>query len=163
MANSSHIKFVVEPFIVDWVSRRIGIGLSPQQIVVGPRMDGTPVKFSFDGVSKDRQIGLLVSASQTVKPGGVRKLHVDVSILLRASFSRRIMAFTNSDVLLNFVNKCDGLLPLCEIEMLLCDSVPGDMLARIAEFQTRAKRGWRQGQKLEARRKKKMKFPIRAD
>ncbi len=115
MADSSYIKYVVEPFIVDWVSRRIGSALAPQEIVVGPRTDGTLVKFSFDGVSEDRQIGLLVSTSHTVKPGGVRKLHVDASILLRASFSRRIMAFINSDVLVNFVNKCDGLLPLCEI------------------------------------------------
>ena len=140
MADSSYLTKIVEPFVVDWVSRRIATRLTPQQIVVGPRMDGTVVKFAFDGVSVDRQTGLLVSTSQTVKPGGLRKLHVDASILLRAHFSRRIMAFINADVLLNFLNKCDGLLPLCEIEMLMCDSLPQDMLARIAEFQAEARK-----------------------
>jgi hypothetical protein len=50
------------------------------------------------------------------------------------------MAFINADVLLNFLNKCDGLLPLCEIEMLVCDSLPGEMLARIQEFQAKARK-----------------------
>lgn len=140
MADSSYLTKIVEPFVVDWVSSRIAITLTPQQIVVGPRTDGTLVQFAFDGVSVDRQTGLLVSTSHTVKPGGLRKLHVDASILLRAPFSRRIMAFINADVLLNFLNKCDGLLPLCEIEMLVCDSLPGDMLARIQEFQAKARK-----------------------
>jgi hypothetical protein len=140
MADSTYLTKVVEPFVVDWVSRRIGTTLTPQQIVVGPRMDGTPVQFAFDGVSVDRRIGLLVSTSCTVKPGGLRKLHVDASILLRVPFTRRIMAFINADVLMNFINKCDGLLPLCEIEMLVCDSLPEDMSARIAEFQATARK-----------------------
>ena len=50
------------------------------------------------------------------------------------------MAFINSEVLSNFLNKCDGLLPLGEIEMLMCDSLSGDMLARIAEFQAEARK-----------------------
>jgi len=140
MADSSYLTKIVEPFVVDWISRHIGTTLTPQQVVVGPRTDGTLVQFAFDGVSVDRQTGLLVSTSQTVKPGGLRKLHVDASILLRAPFSRRIMAFINADVLVNFLNKCDGLLPLCEIEMLVCDSLPGDMLARIQEFQAKARK-----------------------
>lgn len=140
MADSSYLTGTIEPFVVDWASKLIGTMLTPQRVVVGTRMDGTPVHFAFDGVSVDRQIGLLVSTSQTIKPGGLRKLHVDASILLRAPFSRRIMAFINGDVLLNFLNKCDALLPLCEIEMLVCDSLPGEMLARIQDFQAKARK-----------------------
>ncbi len=139
MADSSCLTKIVGPFVVDWVSQLIGVMLTPQRVVVGTRTDGTPVRFVFDGVSVDRQIGLLVSTSQTVKPGGLRKLHVDASILLGAPFSRRIMAFINPDVLLNFLNKCDGLLPLSEIEMLVCDSLPEDMVTKIAEFQDKAR------------------------
>jgi hypothetical protein len=36
-------------------------------------------------------------------------------------------------------NKCDGLLPLCEIEMLMCDSLPAEMLEEIARFQAEAR------------------------
>src|SRR5258708_6142803 len=118
MADSTYLKNAVEPFIVQWVSRRIGVAFQPRCVPVGPRTDGTLVHFEFDGVSDDGQIGLLVSSSHTVKAGGTRKLHVDASILLRAAFERRIMAFVSEDVRLNFVNKCDGLLELSKIEML---------------------------------------------
>jgi len=97
------------------------------------------VQFVFDGISEDRQTGLLVSASHTVKPGGTRKLHVDASILLRAGFQRRIMAFVSADVRQNFLNKCDGLLELSKIEMLVCDELPPEMLAGISKFQAEAK------------------------
>ena len=89
MADSTYLKNVVEPFIVQWVSRRIGVALQRQPFPVGPRTDGAPANFEFDGVSEDGQTGLLVSASHTVKPGGTRKLHVDASLLLRAAFQRR--------------------------------------------------------------------------
>jgi hypothetical protein len=139
MADSTYLKHVVEPYVVRWVSERIGSTLRPHQTAVGPRADGDLVHFAFDGVSNDGQIGLLVSTSLTVKPGGVRKLHVDAAILLNAPFQRRLMAFISEDVLANFVNKCDGLLQLNRIEMLVCDSLSAEMSTRITEFQKRAK------------------------
>lgn len=42
-------------------------------------------------------------------------------------------------VRLNFMNKCDGLLPLGRIEMLVCDALPPEMSAAIARFQEDAK------------------------
>lgn len=139
MADSSYLKQVVEPFVAKWVSRQVGVPLTKRRVKVGPRQDGTHVHFEFDGVSEDGQIGLLISTSQTVKPGGTRKLHVDASILLNTPFSRRMMAFISDDIRLNFVNKCDGLLPLNRIEMLLCDEMSPEMTAAVAEFQATAK------------------------
>jgi hypothetical protein len=49
------------------------------------------------------------------------------------------MIFVNHDVKTNFVNKCDGLLPLVKIEMLVCEDVPAEMVAEIARFQAVAK------------------------
>jgi len=125
--------------VVDWVSRRISIELKPRQVVVGPRTDGTAVRFAFDGVSEDGKTGLLVSTTLTVKPGGTRKLHTDASTLLYAPFQRRLMAFISNDVRVNFLNKCDGLLPLSKIEMLVCDALPAVMLTAIQAFQADAK------------------------
>lgn len=139
MADSTYLKNVVEPFIVQWVSRHIGVALQPCRFPVGPRTDGTPVHFAFDGVSSDGQTGLLVSTSMTVKPGGTRKLHVDASILLHAAFQRRIMAFVSNDVHQNFLNKCDGLLELSKIEMLVCNELTPEMQAGITKFQAEAK------------------------
>ena len=139
MADSTYLKNVVEPFIVQWVSRRIGVTLQPRRFPVGTRTDGTPAHFVFDGVSDDRQTGLLVSTSLTMKPGGTRKLHVDASILLRAGFDRRIMAFVSDNVRQNFLNKCDGLLELSKIEMLVCNELTPEMQAGIAKFQAEAK------------------------
>ncbi|MGO9585160.1 MAG: hypothetical protein ACLP2Y_02975 [Limisphaerales bacterium] len=139
MADSTDLKNIIEPFIVQWVSQRIGVALQSRRFPVGPRTDGAVVNFEFDGVSEDGQTGLLVSASHTVKPGGTRKLHVDASILLRAGFQRRIMAFVSDDVRQNFLNKCDGLLELSKIEMLVCDKLPPEMQAAIANFQAEAK------------------------
>lgn len=139
MADSTYLKHTVEPFIVQWMAEQIGIPLAPRRIAVGPRTDGRLVHFEFDGVSEDGSVGLLVSTSQTVKPGGTRKLHVDASILLTAPFRRRLMAFISEDVRLNFLNKCDGLVPLSRIEMLVCDTMPPEMSAEVARFQSRAK------------------------
>ncbi len=139
MADSTYLKEVVQPFITRWVSERIGVTLKPRDVPVGPRADGSLVHFEFDGVSDDERTAVLVSTSLTVKPGGTRKLHVDASILLRASFQRRIMAFISNDVRLNFLNKCDGLLELAKIEMLVCNELPSEMQTSIARFQAEAK------------------------
>jgi hypothetical protein len=139
MANSIYLAQTVEPFIVDWVSRRIGIALHLGRVVVGPRMDGTPVHFAFDGVSEDGRAGLLVSTNLTVKPGGTRKRFMDASILFNAPFQHRLMAFINDDVKDNFMNQCDGLIPLKEIQILVCNSLPAVMQDEIATFQAAAK------------------------
>lgn len=139
MADSSHLRHVVEPFIVAWVSQRIGIALKPRQVIVGPRSDGTPVRFAFDGVSECGTVGLLVSTSLTLKSGGERKLHKDASILLNAPFERRIMTFISDETRVNFLNKCDGLLPLRRIEMFVCDSLPAEMRLAVEEFQVAAR------------------------
>ena len=80
MADSTYLTNTVEPFIVQWVSRRIGVALQPRLFPVGQRTDGTPVNFEFDGVSEDGQTGLLVSTSRSLKTGAVRKLHEDAAI-----------------------------------------------------------------------------------
>jgi hypothetical protein len=139
MANSTYLKKVVEPFVVEWVSKRIRRKLNPEQVVVGPRTDGTHVHFAFDGVSKDGQVGLLVSTSLTEKTGATHKLYMDASILLNTRFQRRLMAFISDEVKENFLNRCDGLLPLKQIEMLVCNSLPGEMQREIAKFQVDAK------------------------
>lgn len=139
MANTSYLKYVVEPFIAKWVSQKIGLELRPRRVAIGKNMEGKWVHFSFDGVSEDGNVGLLISSSQTVKPGGTRKLHVDASILLQAPFKRRIMAFLDRNVRMNFVNKCDGLLSLCEIEMFVCSDIPCDMMHQIQLIQSDAK------------------------
>lgn len=139
MADSTYLKDVVEPYVVRWLSDQIGISLKHRQVPVGSRADGELVHFAFDGVSDNGDVGVLVSTSHTVKPGGTRKLHVDASILLQAPFARRFMIFVSRDVKANFVNKCDGLLPLGRIEMRVCEDLPPDMLAEIAKFQAVAK------------------------
>ncbi len=138
MANSTFLTKTVEPFVVTWVSERIGHILHPRKVFVGQNTDGSPVHFNFDGVSEDKKTGLLVSTSLTLKPGGVRKLHVDACVLLRASFERRIMAFISERTLEHFLNKVDGLLPLREIEMLVCP-LTDELHLGVTEFQAIAK------------------------
>jgi hypothetical protein len=58
LADSTYLKNVVEPFVVQWVSRRIGVTLQPRRFPVGPRTDGALVHFKFDGVSEDGQSGV---------------------------------------------------------------------------------------------------------
>ena len=130
---------VVEPFIVQWVSRRVGVALKTRPVPVGPRTDGTIVHFKFDGVSEDGRIGLLGSTSHSLKHGATRKLHVNASNILRAGFQRRIMAFVSNPVRENFLNKCDGLIELSKIELLVCNDLPPEMRASIAGFQSAAK------------------------
>ena len=139
MADSTYLKNVVEPFVAEWVSQKVGVPLSRRRVPVGPRLNGTVVHFEFDGVSSCGDVGLLVSTTQTVKPGGTRKLHMDASILLNTSFKRRLMAFISEEVRMHFVNKCDGLLPLSQIEMLVCNTLPPEMSAEVARFQAQAK------------------------
>jgi recombinational DNA repair protein RecT len=63
---------------------------------------------------------------------------VDASHLLRAGFQRRIMAFISEDVRVNFINKCDRLLELSKIEMMVCHELPPEFRIGIAKFQAEA-------------------------
>lgn len=139
MADTSYLTQTVEPFIVNWVAQKVGMPLGPTRVPVGKTMDGRPVEFAFDGVSADRSVDLLVSTSYTVKPGGTRKLYMAASVLNRGPFRRRLMAFVSADVRQNFINRCDGLVDLAGIEMLVCDVVPPEMLAQIAAVQSQSK------------------------
>lgn len=139
MADTHYLKTVVEPFITKWVSKQIKLLLKPKKMPVGPGMDGKMVNFEFDGVSQDEQTALLVSTSYSFQTGVIRKLFVDAAILLRTKFNRRIMAFVSNDVLQTFINRCDGLLPLGQIEFLLCDSLPPEMVKEMAKIHTAAK------------------------
>ena len=56
-----------------------------------------------------------------------------------ARFARRLMIFVSEDSKANFVNKCDGLLPLAKIEMLVCDDLPAHMRAKIDRIQALAR------------------------
>ena len=49
------------------------------------------------------------------------------------------MAFISEDTRENFLNKCDGLLPLKDVEMVVCDALPSQMITRIENFQAHAK------------------------
>jgi hypothetical protein len=140
MADTTYLKEVVEPFVASWVSERIGVSLKPRRIPVGPRSDGTPVHFEFDGVSDDGRTGLLVSTGQTLKSGGWRKLFVDAALLLQADFDRRLLILVKDDVRQNFLNKCDGLLPLSRIEIMVCDALTPAMWNEIATVQDAAKK-----------------------
>lgn len=139
MANTTYLKTVVEPHIVRWLSRHIGVQFSPKRLRVGFRADGTPAHFAFDGVSEDGRTAALVSTSFTLKSGGERKLFVDAAVLLRTRLKRRLMAFVSRDVRDNFVNRCDGLLDLRKIEMIIAPGLPKEMRRRIGEIQTEAK------------------------
>lgn len=140
MADTTYLKEVVQPFITRWVSERIGVTLKPRGVPVGQRTDGKLVHFEFDGVSEDGRTGLLVSTCQTVKSGGWRKLFVDAALLLETDFDRRLLVLVKEDVRENFLNKCDGLLPLSKIEILVCDALSAEMWAEIANVQSAAKK-----------------------
>lgn len=138
MANSTYLTKTVEPFVVKWVSQQLGVPLVARRLVVGHRSDGSPVHFAFDGVSDDSTTALLVSTSLTLKPGGTRKLHADACVLLRTELKRRVMAFISDATLENFRNKVDGLLPLTDVEMMVCH-LPEEMMQRVLAFQEEAR------------------------
>ena len=52
---------------------------------------------------------------------------------------RRVMAFVSANIRQNFINRCDGLVDMGGIEMLVCDVVPPEMLAQIAVVQSHSK------------------------
>lgn len=135
MADTSYLKRVVEPYLVDWVSQRLGIPLKAGKEFVGRNLNGEPVHYAFDGISPSGEIGVCISASTSYKTGQMRKLFMDATLLNRASrFKRRIMVFIERHVWEGFKNQCDGLVDLDRIEPLICTDLPEEMRAKIAEI-----------------------------
>ena len=132
MANTSYLKKVVEPYLLDWASRQIGVPLKPAKVVVGQDSEGRDVRFAFDGVSEDGTIGVCVSASSSYKVGQARKYFMEATLLNRCSqFKRRIMVFTNPICWEGFRNAYDGLVDLKDIEPMICKNLPREMKAEI--------------------------------
>jgi hypothetical protein len=141
MSDTAYLKQEIEPYVVNYVAKKVGVPLKHRQVVsVGQRTDGTSVHFEFDGVSADEKVGLLVSTTCSTKSGAVRKLFMDASVLLQtSSFDLRIMAFVSNDVMNNFLNTCDGLLPLKRIKMIVCDTLSPAMRNELKVVQMNAK------------------------
>ena len=135
MANTSYLKKVVEPHFLAWLSKRIGQALAPARVLVGRDSDNRPVRFAFDGVSKDGSIGVCISASCSYKTGQMRKYFMEASLLCRCpQFRRRIMVFTSPACWEGFKNQCDGLVDLCKIEPVICEDLSDDMRQKIKEI-----------------------------
>ena len=135
MANTSYLKKTVEPFLLKWAEKQTGVELKPFKVVVGHRMDGSPVQFEFDGVSENGAVGVCVSASSSFKVGQERKLFMDATLLNRVhQFNRRLMVFIESHVWEGFKNRCDGLVDLKSIEPLVCTNLPQEMRDKIVEI-----------------------------
>jgi len=135
MANTSYLRKTVEPFLLEWTGKQLGVVVKPCKVVVGQRMDGSPVHFEFDGVSEDGTVGVCVSASTSYKVGQERKFFKEATLLNRVpGFKRRVMVFIEGYMWESFKNRCDGLVDLKRIEPLICTSLPEEMRAKIAEI-----------------------------
>ncbi|MHC4618998.1 MAG: hypothetical protein ACYTEQ_14740 [Planctomycetota bacterium] len=135
MADTSYLRRVVEPYLLNWAGKRLGTTFTPGRESVGKNSDGERVHYAFDGVSEDGKIGVCVSASASYKTGQMRKLFMDATLLNRARrFRRRIMVFVEKHVWDGFKNQCDGLVDLDRIEPLICSDLPQDMRAKIEEI-----------------------------
>jgi len=134
MADTSYLRRVVEPYLLNGAGNLLGTQLEPRRECVGENSDGRPVHFAFDGVSLDGNIGVCVSASTSYKTGQMRKLFLDATLLNRCPrFRRRVMVFVEKHVWEGFRNQCDGLVDLRKIEPLICTELPSDMRAKIEQ------------------------------
>ena len=128
MANTTYLKNVVEPYLVNWVSKTIGVQLTKKKLTVGRACDGRDVQFEFDGVSCDDSVAACVSASTSYKVGQMRKFFMEATLLNRApQLKRRIMVFLSGSMWESFKNQCDGLVDLSRIERMICPSLPSDL------------------------------------
>jgi hypothetical protein len=131
MADTSYLKQVVEPFLLHWTSKHIGVALVKRTVPVGKADDGRIVPYEFDGVSPDGTVGVCISASSSYKTGQMRKFFMEATLLNRVpEFRRRIMVFTDDRMRLAFCNQCDGLADLTHIEFLSCTEMPSEMKER---------------------------------
>jgi hypothetical protein len=141
MANTSYLRTVVEPHLVEWAAGHLRTRLAPRRVVVGRHADGRPVSFAFDGVSDDGTVGVCVSASTSYKTGQMRKLFMEATLLNRVrEFRRRVMVFVEEHVWQGFNNQCDGLVDLRNIEPMICTDLPREMRAKIGEVYAEAAR-----------------------
>ncbi len=135
MADTSYLKNVVEPHLIKWVSKSIGVELRKKRLTVGRACDGRDVQFEFDGVSGGDSIAACVSASMSYKVGQMRKFFMEATLLNRASqLKRRIMVFLSGSIREAFKNQCDGLVDLSRIEAMICQSLPSGMANRVKEI-----------------------------
>ena len=134
MANTTYLKKTVEPYLLEWTRKQIGVPLVKKRVVVGPDSEGRPVSFEFDGVSEDGTVGVCISASTSYKTGQMRKFFMEATLLNRVpQFKRRIMVFVEPQMWESFRNQCDGLVDLKSIEPLICTDLPPEMRAGIVQ------------------------------
>lgn len=132
MANTSYLRKIVEPYLLDWTAERIGVCLEEKKVIVGYDSDNRPVPYNFDGVSEDGTVGVCISASTSYKTGQMRKFFLEATLLNRVrKFKRRIMVFIEKHVWDGFKNQCDGLVDLKKVEPLICTKIPTEMRKRI--------------------------------
>ncbi len=135
MANTSYLRKVVGPYLLEWTARQIGVHLAEKRVVVGYDSDESPVPYRFDGVSEDGTVGVCVTASTSYKVGQMRKLFLEATLLNRArQFNRRIMVFVEEHMWEGFKNQCDGLVDLKNIEPMICTVLPDEMRLKIHEI-----------------------------
>src|SRR6476660_10093950 len=108
MADSTYITKTVEPLLVSWVGSELGEELFKSREKLGTGASGSSVSFEFDGVNEARTVGVLASASKSMKPGSVRKLVADAAILLASKFAKKVMVFAYPLVRANFENQFRG-------------------------------------------------------
>jgi len=141
MADTSYLKNIVQPYLLEWAAKKVGTPLEPARVVIGKRSDGGPVRFEFDGVSEDGSVGVFASASSSYKPGQMRKFFMEATLLCRCrQFRRRIMVFASKVCWEGFRNQCDGLVDLHRIEPMICDDLPAEMRAKIDAFYRKSAR-----------------------
>lgn len=141
MADTSYLTKDAERYIIARIQKEVGEELSKKNVVVGHKMDGSEAHFEFDGVSQDeKSVGVLVSTSHSKKPGVLHKLYRDASLLNRAGFKTKIMAFVDKKVWDNFCGHCDGLVDLQTITPKFFEELPEPMRTEISKIQKNAKR-----------------------
>jgi len=141
MANTSYLRKDVEPYLLRWTARQIGVHLAEKKIIVGRNSEGRPIPYKFDGVSDDGTVGVCISASMAYKTGQMRKFFLEATLVNRVrKFKRRIMVFIEEDIWEGFLNQCDGLVDLKNIQPLICTRLPAKMRRQIKRIYHEAAR-----------------------
>jgi len=139
MADSSYITKTVEPFLISWAGNELGETLFRLREKLGMGTSGTSVSFEFDGVNEARTVGVLASASKSMKSGAVRKLIADAAILLASPFKKKVLVFAYQLVRTNFENQFRGILDLERIEFMVHPELPECMQRKLEEIHTLAR------------------------
>lgn len=125
--------------VVDSLAKTLGTGLKAGPAVVGKKSNGEDAVFVFDGLDKERTIGVLVSTTSSTKTGVLYKLFRDATLLNRAQFQVRIMVFTDRRVWRCFHDRYEGQVDLEAITPKFADELPEEVRGRIAQIQAAAK------------------------